>query len=74
VRWHDGTPLPDGHYGTGIWSVFDSHTCCGRIAHNFIVIHGRRRWLRAPHFNAHIETRGFLRMEGENWDANGLPV
>jgi hypothetical protein len=26
----------------GIWSVFDSHTCCGRIAHNFIIINGRR--------------------------------
>jgi hypothetical protein len=58
----------------GICSVFDSHTCCGRIAHNFIIIHGRRQWLCAPHFNAHMETRGFLRMDGENWAANGLPL
>lgn len=49
----------------GIWSVFDSHTCCGRIAHNFIVIYGRRHWLCALRLNAHMETRGFLRMDGE---------
>jgi hypothetical protein len=75
VRWHDGTPLPDGHYRSrNLECLRLAHVLREDVAHNFIIIHGRRHWPCAPHFNTHMETRGFLRMEGENWDANGLPL
>ena len=45
--------------------------CCGRPAHNFIIIFGARQWLCARCNEEHSETRSFLRMEGENLDANG---
>jgi hypothetical protein len=48
--------------------------CCGKPAHNFIVIYGRRQWLCAVHFDAHTETRGFLHMDGEGLDADGSPL
>lgn len=48
--------------------------CCGRPAHNFIIIFGARQWLCAGHYDEHMETRGFLRMDGEGLNEHGTPL
>jgi len=58
----------------GIWSIFDERTCCGRVARFHVVIWGEKRHLCAEHFDGHMETRGFLHMDGEALDANGNPL
>jgi hypothetical protein len=32
------------------------------------------QWLCAEHYDEHMETRGFLHMDGENLDAQGNPL
>jgi hypothetical protein len=48
--------------------------CCNRPANKFIVVWGRKQWLCPRHHAEHMETRTFLRMEGEGLDAAGKPV
>jgi hypothetical protein len=48
--------------------------CCGRLAHDYIIVYGENQWLCPWHYDAHVETRGFLCTEGENLDAEGKPV
>jgi len=48
--------------------------CCGRPAHDYIVIYGEKQWLCPWHYDEHVETRGFLHMDGEGLDADGNPL
>ncbi len=48
--------------------------CCNQPAHNYIVIYGENQWLCAEHYDEHMETRGFLHMDGEGLDAEGNPL
>jgi hypothetical protein len=45
--------------------------CCNRPAHDFIIIYGERQWLCPRHYDDHVQTRGFLHMEGEGLDEHG---
>jgi hypothetical protein len=47
---------------------------CNQPAHNYIVIYGDKQWLCAEHYDEHMETRGFLHMDGEGLDAEGNPL
>lgn len=48
--------------------------CCNQPAHDYIIVYGEKQWLCAEHYEEHMETRGFLHMDGENLDAQGKPL
>ena len=48
--------------------------CCGRPAHDYIIVYGEKQWLCPPHYEDHVALLGVLHFEGEELDAEGNPL
>ena len=47
--------------------------CCNQPAHDCVVIWDRKQWLCPQHYTEHMETRSFLRMDGETLNPQEIP-
>lgn len=48
--------------------------CCGRLAHDYIIVWGQKQWLCPDCYDDHMSLRGVLHYEGEDLDARGDPL
>jgi hypothetical protein len=47
--------------------------CCGKPAHDNIIVWGRKQWACRECYDEHVSWRGVLHYDGEGLDASGKP-